>query len=370
MARAKCLNSECPKTSFTLPSRYVEKYSRSTKRVVNESLDANVLDNTPYPILEEKLTRTFNTSGSDSSIDRWKQSIGQRLAFSDIIPLLNFSGILCIDEFKPKKHRYFNIIASDHRTYRILYVMRVRYRDERHIGEFLLNLKQFGVNPEVIIMDRLSAFRSVVPKPFPDAHIQYDYFHIIKDIYDVFKRGLRGFSDHLKYIADEPAGGKAIYQSRFLILKKTSRMTKEDKSRLRRLINKYPQSIIPAILLLKERVFDVFDNSKTYEEAREKRNQLLYGEETTDIFNRFTVLRKIIVILEGFEFYRMGTYLRHKKVPRSGVSELINRTFRRMEKARYGFKTQKGLENHIKIFQVRKYLNMHFEEFFKKINRN
>jgi len=337
---------------------------------VNESLDANVLDNVPYPTLEEKLIRSFNTSGSDSSIDRWKQRIGRQLLFSDIIPLLNFSGILCIDEFKPKKHRYFNIIASDHKTYRILYIIRVRYRDEQHIAMFLLNLKRFGVNPETIIMDRLSAFRSVVPKVFPAAHIQYDYFHIIKDIYDVFKKGLKGFADHMKYVADEMIEGKRIYKSRFLVLKKTSRMTKEEKWRLRKLVNKYPKSIIPAILALKERVFDIFDNSRTYEEAREKRNRLLYGKETTDIFSRFSVLGKIIVILEGFEFYRMGTYLRHKKVPRSGISELINRTFRRMEKVRYGFKTQEGLESHIKIFQVRKYLNMNFDEFFKKINRN
>ena len=219
-------------------------------------------------------------------------------------------------------------------------------------------------------MDRLSAFRSAVPKMFPDAHIQYDYFHIIKDIYDVFKKGLKGFADHLKYVADEMTEGKRIYKSRFLVLKKTSRMIKEEKTKLKSLISKYPKSVIPAILALKERVFDVFDNSQTYEEAREKRNQLLYGKEATDIFNRFSVLKKIIVILEGFEFYRMGTYLRHKKVPRSGISELINRTFRRMEKVRYGFKTQEGLENHVKIFQVRKYLNMSFDEFFKKTNRN
>jgi hypothetical protein len=52
----------------------------------------------------------------------------------------------------------------------------------------------------------------------------------------------------------------------------------------------------------------------------------------------------------------MVTYLDYPQIPKSGNSENVIRTWRQMEKVRYGFKTEKGRLNHLKLYQVRKYL--------------
>jgi len=53
----------------------------------------------------------------------------------------------------------------------------------------------------------------------------------------------------------------------------------------------------------------------------------------------------------------MTTYLDHPQIPKTTNSENIIRTWRQMEKVRYGFKTEKGRLNHLKLYQIYKYLN-------------
>ena len=48
----------------------------------------------------------------------------------------------------------------------------------------------------------------------------------------------------------------------------------------------------------------------------------------------------------------MVTYLVHPFKPRAGNCETLIHTWRQMEKARYGFKTQKGKLDHLKICQI------------------
>lgn len=99
---AKCLNPACKRKSFVLPIPGIEKYQRITLRVKDEALNKNILDNMPYHKTTSSLSR-LNTSGSKSSLDRWKQREADRYNFKDIIGRLGFSGVLSIDEYKPKR---------------------------------------------------------------------------------------------------------------------------------------------------------------------------------------------------------------------------------------------------------------------------
>ena len=94
---AKCLNPACKRKSFVLPTSGIERYQRVALRVKNEALDKDLLDNMPYRRTALSLSR-LNTSGSKSSIDRWKQKEADRYNFRDIIAQLGFSGVLSIDE--------------------------------------------------------------------------------------------------------------------------------------------------------------------------------------------------------------------------------------------------------------------------------
>lgn len=54
--------------------------------------------------------------------------------------------------------------------------------------------------------------------------------------------------------------------------------------------------------------------------------------------------------------YNMFTYLKEPDVPRSGNSENSTKVVRSWEKVRYGFRTIKGLQDHLKLYQRAKYL--------------
>jgi hypothetical protein len=68
--RAKCRNPLCPKKSFILPICGVSKYARATDRLKKEALDSVVLDNVSTPRISRRTRRSYNTTGSKSSIDR------------------------------------------------------------------------------------------------------------------------------------------------------------------------------------------------------------------------------------------------------------------------------------------------------------
>ena len=56
------------------------------------------------------------------------------------------------------------------------------------------------------------------------------------------------------------------------------------------------------------------------------------------------------------KFEYMVTYLREHRIPRSGGLENLNSIWRQIESARFGFKTDKGRLDHLKLYQISKYL--------------
>jgi hypothetical protein len=101
--RAKCRNPLCPKKSFILPISDVSKYARATDRLKKEALDSIVLDNVSTLRTSRRMRRSYNTTGSKSSIDRWKHREAERYEFKEIISQLEFSGILSLDDYKPRR---------------------------------------------------------------------------------------------------------------------------------------------------------------------------------------------------------------------------------------------------------------------------
>jgi len=110
--RAKCLNQACNKKSFIILPKGITKYQRATEKLVNEALAGIIADNSTTPRIANRLNRVFNTTGSKSAIDRWKHEAADKLDIKEIISKLNFSGILCIDEYKPKRYKGYDLIVS------------------------------------------------------------------------------------------------------------------------------------------------------------------------------------------------------------------------------------------------------------------
>jgi len=247
--RAKCQNPLCPKKSFILPISGVPKYARATDRLKKEALDTIVLDNVSTLRTSRRMTRSYNTTGSKSSTDRWKHKEADRCEFKEIISQLEFSGILSLDDDKPRRASSYDLFASDAKTGRILYLETQGVSQGRgKVVRFLETLKGFGPKPWAIVLDLWSAFPKSVQKVFPGTFIPYDHFHVMNQIHRYLKHALLQFRRELK-----EAGLKElqeeIWQQKWRLLKNMDRWTFQDHFIIEDLMKVYRGTVVEKVLL-------------------------------------------------------------------------------------------------------------------------
>jgi len=354
MVVAKCTNPECKQYSFTLPVEGIEKYQRSTKRIRSEAIASVVADNSTLPRTSARLRRSFNVTGSKSTIQRWIEKEADKYQFKDIVPKLGFSGILCLDEYWPRRSKTCDLISSDRISYRILYIENIPHHYYEYAERHLRQLKDFGINPYAIIFDMWQPYPHTAEKVFPDALIQYDYFHVIKRVLFHLRRCLGAYMQDLKEHNKKDLY-KILLYNRFNIIKNAEDRTEKQNSWINYINTRFKNTIVPEILIFKERVRDIFINSKSKSDAIDKRNKLI-EENWPKKDKHFGYVMRYLA--NEYHFNYMTTYLEHPNVPRAGNSETVVSIWRQMEAARYGFKSNKGRQDHLKLYQLTKYLNL------------
>ena len=113
MIYAKCRNPDCPHQSFALPIPGIERYQRATRPLVSEAVAGVVQDNSTLRRIAKRLSRSFNLTGSKSTLDRWKKRLASKYDFPEILSQLQFSGALSIDEYMPRGRDRYEQIAGD-----------------------------------------------------------------------------------------------------------------------------------------------------------------------------------------------------------------------------------------------------------------
>ena len=348
--RAKCLNPDCNKKSFIILPKGIAKYQRATDKLINEAVAGIVEDNSTAPRVANRFNRVFNTTGSKSAIDRWKHQKADKLSFKEIIAQLNFSGILCIDEYKPKRATGYDLIDSDSKTSRILYLEKAYGLGRGIVKEHFQTVKALGIKPWAIIFDMRACFPKAAKTVFgKDIIIQHDYFHVMKTIHYHLNRAM---AEYRKILQGMEINTLDIWFARWIILKNMESWSLKERSIIENLMQRYQGTTIEDILILKQKTRNIFLLSKSQAEAYQKRDELT--KENWQIKNRH--FANIIKFLNTSYFKYMTTFLDHPEIPRSGNSENVIRTWRQMEKVRYGFKSDKGRIDHLKLYQVSKYL--------------
>jgi len=355
---AKCTN-KC--SSFALSTPGVKRYQRVTLRLKEEAVSSIIQDNSTTTRTAVRLKRSFNTTGSKSAIDRWKHQEAGKYKFEDIIPHLNFSGILCFDEYKPKRSKTYDLIASDAISNKILYIDNVPslYYAPKftaggiargHIEDFIRKLKELNIIPYAVIIDLATAYPKQVRRVYPGVIIQFDYFHVIQEIQKYIRNAIIEFRAKLGQQGLEEQKTE-IWQYKWKLLKNMENWTIADHKAIEKLIPYYRGTIVEKILIFKEQVRDIFDNSKTKLEAYHKRHLLSQEAYWQDSYH----LSRIMKFISSRKFDYMITYLSYPRIPRSGNSESCIRVWRQMEKVRYGMSIQ-GRQDHLKLYQISKYL--------------
>lgn len=347
---AKCKNPGCDHRYFALPTPGFEKYQKATLRLKEEAIAGVINDNSTCPRISARLNRTFNTTGSTATIDRWKHNEADRLDMKEIISKLNFSGILCVDEYKPKRYKGYDLIDSDSKTSRILYLEKAYGLGRGVVKEHFQTIKSLGIEPWAIIFDMRACFPKAAKTVFgKDIIIQHDYFHVMKIIHYHLNRAM---AEYRRIQKEQGIDTLDIWLARWIILKNMERWSFKECRIIENLLARYQGTTIEDILILKQKTRDIFISSKSQQEAYLKRDTLT----RENWFLKNQHFANIIKFLNTPYFKYMTTFLDHPEIPRSGNSENVIRTWRQMEKVRYGFKSDKGRLDHLKLYQLKRYL--------------
>ena len=286
----------------------------------------------------------------------WKQSAVDHIPHKSIIEQLGFSGVLSVDECRVKRSEVFNLFATDRIKGRILFLDET---DDRYAisgasaTQFFQQLQALSITPRAIIADMAGGIAKGARTVFPDALYQYDYFHVIRAIHEKLRREIRFFWWQLKQ--DGRMDDAALFwDAQWALLRNWETWNERDEERWHIVTHRFPGTIIARLPAFKQELRDIFDRSKNTAEAFQRREQWVAHWRSSLTTTKH--LKKIVALMTSHLFPQMITYLDHRWIPRTTNAETLIRTYRKMEKVRYGFGSLRGRQNHLKLYQLKTYL--------------
>jgi transposase-like protein len=276
--------------------------------------------------------------------------------------LEHFSGTLCIDELH--LGRYTLLLATDPLNDLPVAFALVAANDQDHMRRFLKNLKNWGLQPQVVVTDGSNLYPAVLKELWSDADHQLCVFHVIKDInqliLDAVRRmrkamNRRGKAGRKKKRGRKGAKSKAaaarrgmtvkekahfVFQHRHLIVKRRENLTGSELDDLTRMLE-----YLPALSTLRrfaDRIYWLFDTPKDLHQAGCRRAAIV-----SDLtFRAVPELVKAMEQVNAEKFPKLMAYLKNplsRRVRTNNHVERTNRMFRFLEKVRYKWRRRKTL---------------------------
>lgn len=356
----RIIRVRCPacKKPFPLPAPLaIPKHTRATSRSKDLALSLIVRTNGSLQTSGDVAQEFGHITIPRATLHRWKQSAAGDVSHREIIQQLNFSGILCIDEFRPKRERVFDLFASDRRNPgRILYLDQTEDRSAvsgATAEKFCKKLELFGIDPKGIIADMGGGIWKGATTVFPNALYQYDYFHVMQSVHEKLRSEIRSvwWKTRKEGNHDDAA---LLWDAQWTLLRNMEKWNDRDEEFWHAITKRFPSSMMAWIPIFKQGLRDIFDQSRNTKEAYKKRDAWIaaWDERIKDA----KYLKKIVALTQSHLFPSMITYLDHRWLPRTTNAETMIRNYRHMEKARYGFGSIHGRQNHLKLYQLKTYL--------------
>jgi len=332
-----------------------------TDEVVDKALYLIVDRNISLPIAAEMLNDLYQVETSSSALDRWKAAEAEALpSIGRLIQRLNEKlpiTVLHLDEYKATGTKSWELVLRDEHG-RLLFSIRLKKRDEWHIKVILRWLRLLGLQIKVFYVDFWLAYPMAIRAIYPQAEIQFDFFHVIQNIHRHLYKAFTAYRKAYR-IADttqeqakvREALHKQLWENRYLLFTNEENLSAEQQQVLDDLLREHSDTIVEQIVVFRWYLRDIFNASASFAEAVEKLAFLIL-EGWADVSSAFG---KVMAFLQE-HFANMLTYLRVPGVQRNSLSECTVRSLRRIERIRQGFKTQQGRVNHLKLLQWRKYL--------------
>ncbi len=273
-----------------------------------------------------------------------------------------FSGTLCIDELH--LGRFTLLLATDPLADLPVAFAMVNKNDQDHMQRFLQNLKNWGLNPEVVVTDGSNLYPGVLGELWPDADHQLCVFHVIKDInkmiLDAVRRlrnamNRRGKAGRKKKRGRKGAKSKAaaarrgmtlkekanfVFKRRYLIVKRRENLTESERDDLILILEYLPE--LSTLRRFADRIYWLFDTPKDLHQAGCRRAAIVRDAE----FQAVPELAKAMEQIDAEKFAKLMAYLKNplsRRVRTNNHVERTNRMFRFLEKVRYKWRRRKTL---------------------------
>lgn len=303
----------------------------------------------------------FHLDLSKSSLDRWieeaaaalpdAEQMARRLLADKPVTEAHF------DEIFPRGRKGPVLVVRDEHG-RLLCAQEVEQRDTAHVVPFLQKLKDWGFGFKTFYIDHCAAYAEAIPKVFPDAHIQYDYFHILQNVWRTVWKAFVAYRKQVKrrsaeasspsYGAKLEALARRLWDKRGLIFTAEDNLTDTGRAELADLLAQ--DSWLGTLRTFLGRVRGIFTDSAGALGARQRLAHLRrYADaEALPAFD------KAVRFLER-NFDHMITFLRVRGVRRNSLAETGMRTLRRLEQGHDGFRTAAARDNYLRLFQAIRY---------------
>jgi transposase-like protein len=221
----------------------------------------------------------------------------------------------------------------------------VSKNDQEHMGRFLGNLQQHGLQPQVVITDGSSLYPTLLAKLWPDAEHQLCVFHVLQDVNKEILKGVlrlrRGLSRrgnagrkprrgrstkgqrrHRKKKCKEQA--QFIFKRRFLIVKRRDGLTEQEQKDLATMLADLPG--LRPLRAFADTMQRLFEAEQPPEQAQERWRRL----QSNGGYLAVPELKKVIeTTLSRAKFHKMIAFLRNPASPHVRTNNHVERCNRK-----------------------------------------
>jgi Transposase len=355
--RSRCA---CCKYFRTWPLDVPQKadYDATVRQAV---LDRLVRDRLNVEQTKAAMQRDFLVNLSDGFIYeclRW-QLTRIDLAQHRQMVLKRFSGTLCVDELH--LGGYTLLLASDPLADLPVGFALVGANDQAHMGRFLRNLACWGLQPKVVVSDGSNLYPELLAEIWPDAKHQLCVFHLLRDVLEKVLEAVRRLRQaqarrgragrrrrgrpskrqqarRLKRGSTVKEKAAFVWKHRFLIVKKTAKLTQAEREDLQQLFAYLPE--LRPLWSFSQDIYRLLDDSKTLRVARWRHSWLRYDPK----YQQVRELVGALDLLGGPKLTKAMVFVGQpagSQVRTNNHVERLNRRLRFAEKVRYRWRKRK-----------------------------
>ena len=355
--RARC---DCC-TTFRATSPSMEPRALYDNKVREAVLDRILDDGMSIEQVLRSMHRDFLLDLSDRFVYDCLHQRVRQLDLSDHRRwvLDRLSGTLCIDELH--LGRFTLLLATDPLQDLPVAFALVSSNDQDHMRRFLKNLKNWGVEPEVVVTEGSGLYPAPLAELWSQARHQLCIFHVLKDLHkevlDALRRMQQGLARRGKR-GRKPRRGrrrkarakrrgltnkeKSAFTSkrRYLIVKRRERMSPRERLDLEKMLSYLPE--LKALRDFVDRLEMLFEEGQS--------EALAWGRHAALTSNRRFLavpeLATAMKMLRAEKFAKMIAFLKSPachRVRTNNHVERVNRKLRYQDKARYKWRKRRTI---------------------------